>query len=74
MEVASPRLGLRGRVDFIRSEKEGLVPVEVKRSRARRTDTGSVRCPEGYLQNTREDHSRLCRDRSCENRLDADRH
>ena len=50
MEVASSGLGLSGRVDFIRSEKEGLIPVEVKRGRARRTATGLAGWASDVLQ------------------------
>ncbi len=50
MEIASSGLGLRGRVDFIRSEKEGLIPVEVKRGRAKRTRTGLTGWPSDVLQ------------------------
>lgn len=50
MEVASSDLGLRGRVDFIRSEKKGLIPVEVKRGRARRTSTGVTGWASDVLQ------------------------
>ena len=52
MRVDSPRLGLRGRVDFIRSEREGLIPVEVKRGKAKRTATGLTGWPSDILQVT----------------------
>ena len=52
IQVDSRRLGLRGRVDFIRSEQEGLIPVEVKRGRAKRTDTGLTGWPSDLLQVT----------------------
>ena len=50
MHVVSARLGLQGRVDFIRSEKEDLIPVEVKRGRARRTEAGLAGWPSDVLQ------------------------
>ena len=50
MHVVSPRLGLQGRVDFIRSDKEDLIPVEVKRGRARRTEDGIAGWPSDVLQ------------------------
>ena len=50
MEVASARLGLRGRVDFFRSEEEGLIPVEVKRGKARRTAIGLAGWASDVLQ------------------------
>ncbi len=50
IQVESSRLGLRGRVDFIRSERGRLIPVEVKRGRAKRTDTGLVGWPSDVLQ------------------------
>ncbi len=48
--IASSQLGLRGRVDFIRSDKDGLVPVEVKRGRAKRTDAGVTGWASDVLQ------------------------
>ncbi len=50
IQVDSPRLGLRGRIDFIRSEQEGVIPVEVKRGRAKRTETGLTGWPSDILQ------------------------
>lgn len=50
IQVDSPRLGLRGRIDFIRSEQEGLIPVEVKRGKAKRTATGLTGWPSDILQ------------------------
>ncbi|MCY4648303.1 MAG: type I-MYXAN CRISPR-associated endonuclease Cas1 [Gammaproteobacteria bacterium] len=50
LHVVSSRLGLQGRVDFFRSDREELIPVEVKRGRAKRTDTGLTGWPSDVLQ------------------------
>lgn len=40
IEGVSKRLGIHGRIDYIRSESGRLIPVEVKRGRARRSGAG----------------------------------
>lgn len=50
IHVVSRRLGLQGRVDFIRTDKEGPIPVEVKRGRAKRIGTGLTGWPSDILQ------------------------
>ena len=45
-----PAWDSKGAVDFIRSEKEDLIPVEVKRGRARRTEAGLAGWPSDVLQ------------------------
>ena len=50
INIVSPRLGLQGCVDFIRCDRKELIPVEVKRGRAKRTDTGLAGWPSDVLQ------------------------
>lgn len=50
ISVVSSRLGLQGRVDYVRSERGGWIPVEVKRGKAKRSATGLTGWPSDVLQ------------------------